>query len=66
MYFKLLHNKKNEKEIKYSTAIDPLAHLLFYYKKVEEDKKTFSQELPGRYIARILYGWGNKKYDKEY
>jgi len=32
MHFKLLHNKKNEKEIKYSTTVDPLVHLLFYYK----------------------------------
>ena len=26
----------------------------------------FSRELLGRYIAKLLYGWGNKKYDREY
>ena len=26
----------------------------------------FSRELPGRYTAKLLYGWGNKKYDREY
>ena len=32
----------------------------------EEDNKTFRRELPGRYTAKILYGWGNKRYDREY
>jgi len=27
---------------------------------------VFSRELPGRYTAKLLYGWGNKKYDWEY
>jgi len=34
--------------------------------EVEGDRKTFSRELPGRYMAKLLYGWGNKKYDREY
>jgi len=34
--------------------------------KVEEDKRMFNRELPGRYTAKLLYGWGNKKYDREY
>jgi len=34
--------------------------------KVEEDKKIFSRELLGRYMAKLLYGWDNKKYDREY
>jgi len=34
--------------------------------EAEGDRKTFSRELPGRYMAKLLYGWGNKKYDKEY
>ena len=34
--------------------------------EAKEDKKVFSRELPGRYTAKLLYGWGNKKYDREY
>jgi len=34
--------------------------------EAEEDKKVFSRELLGRYMAKLLYGWDNKKYDKEY
>jgi len=34
--------------------------------EAEENKKVFSRELPGRYMAKLLYGWGNKKYDREY
>jgi len=26
----------------------------------------FRRELPGRYTAKLLYGWGNRKYDCEY
>ena len=32
----------------------------------EEDNKTFRRELPGRYTAKILYRWGNKRYNREY
>jgi len=34
--------------------------------EAEENKKVFSRELPGRYTAKLLYGWGNKKHDREY
>ena len=34
--------------------------------QAEEERKVFSRELPGRYTAKLLYGWGNKKYDREY
>jgi len=34
--------------------------------EAEEEKKVFSRGLPGRYTAKLLYGWGNKKYDREY
>ena len=34
--------------------------------KAEEDKQTFSRELLGRYMAKLLYGWDNKKYNREY
>ena len=32
----------------------------------EEKKNVFSRELPGKYIAKLLYGWGEKKYEQEY
>jgi len=25
----------------------------------------FSQELPRKFIAKLLYGWGKKKYERE-
>jgi len=31
--------------------------------KVKEFKKM---ELPGRYTAKLLYGWDNKKFEEEY
>ena len=34
--------------------------------ETKENKKVFNRELPGRYIVKLLYGWGNKKYDQEY
>jgi len=34
--------------------------------EAEENKKVFSRELLGRYTAKLLYGWGNKKYNREY
>jgi len=36
------------------------------WQEAEGDRKTFSRELPGRYTAKLLYGWGNKRYDREY
>jgi len=32
----------------------------------EKEEKVFSRELPGKYIAKLLYGWGEKKYEQEY
>jgi len=34
--------------------------------KAEENRKMFSKEIPGRYMAKLLYGWSNKKYNREY
>jgi len=34
--------------------------------EAKEDERMFSRELPGRYIAKLLYEWDNKKYDQEY
>ena len=36
------------------------------WQEAEENKKVFSRELQGRNTAKLLYGWGNKKYDREY
>ena len=50
--FKREYHNKEEEELRRQEA--------------EEDKRVFSRELPGRYMAKLLYGWGNKKYDREY
>jgi len=34
-------------------------------KKKEEDKYR-RMELPGKYTARVLYGWDDKKFEEEY
>ena len=34
--------------------------------EAKENRKTFSREILGRYTAKLLYEWGNKKYDREY
>jgi len=32
-----------------------------------EDKEIYDRgELPGRYIAKALFGWSDKRYDNEY
>jgi len=36
------------------------------WQEADEEKGVFSRELPGRYMAKLLYEWGNKKYDREY
>jgi len=35
-------------------------------KEAKENKKAFNRELPGRYTAKLLYRWGNKRYNWEY
>ena len=36
-------------------------------RKQEREEGTFRRrELPGRFIARKLFGWSDKKYDEEY
>jgi len=36
------------------------------WQEAEGDRKAFSRELLGRYIAKLLYRWDNKKYEREY
>ena len=33
--------------------------------ELEEEEKEFSQELPREFMAKLLYGWGRKKYERE-
>ena len=34
--------------------------------EIKENKRMFSRGLPGKYTAKLLYGWGEKKYEQEY
>ena len=36
------------------------------WQETEENKRVFSRGLPGKYMAKILYGWREKKYEQEY
>jgi len=36
------------------------------WQEAEEDRKVFSRELLGKYMAKLLYRQDNKKYDWEY
>jgi len=31
----------------------------------EEEEKEFSQELPREFTAKLLYGWGKRRYKRE-
>jgi len=33
--------------------------------KLEEEEKKFSQELPREFTAKLLYGWGKRRYERE-
>jgi len=33
--------------------------------KLKEEEKKFSQELSREFTARLLYGWGKKRYERE-
>ena len=36
-------------------------------RRQEREERTFRrEELPGRFTARKLFGWSDKRYDKEY
>jgi len=36
-------------------------------RRQEKEEGTFRRgELPGRFMARKLFGWSDKRYDKEY
>jgi len=34
--------------------------------ETKENKRVFSRGLLGKYTAKLLYGWGEKKYEQEY
>ena len=31
----------------------------------EEEEKEFSRELPRKFMAKLLYGWERKRYERE-
>ena len=33
--------------------------------KQEEEEKEFSRELPREFMAKLLYGWEKRKYERE-
>ena len=33
--------------------------------KQEEEEKEFSQELPREFMAKLLYSWGKRRYERE-
>ena len=33
--------------------------------ELEEEEKEFCWELPREFTAKLLYGWGRKRYEKE-
>jgi len=33
--------------------------------KQEEEEKEFSQELPREFMAKLLYGWEKRRYERE-
>jgi len=33
--------------------------------KLEEEEKEFSHELPREFTAKLLYGWGRRRYERE-
>ena len=35
------------------------------WQEQEEEKKEFSWELPREFTAKLLYGWGRKRYERE-
>jgi len=37
-----------------------------WWQEMEEKKNVFSRELPGKYMAKLLYGLGEKKYEQKY
>jgi len=36
------------------------------WQETKNDKETLNRGLPERYTAKLLYGWNNKKYNREY
>ena len=35
-------------------------------RQIEKEKKYKRMELLGKYVAKVLYGWDNQKFEKEY
>jgi len=35
------------------------------WQELEEEEKEFCRELPREFTAKLLYGWGRKRYEKK-
>ena len=64
--WKSRENLENAKELveeferKYREEVEELRQ-----QEQEEEEKEFSQELPREFMAKLLYGWGRKRYERE-
>ena len=50
--FKREHEREEEEEVR--------------WQENKEDKEIFSRKLLWRYMAKLMYGWENKRYEREY
>ena len=59
-------NLKNAKDLvkeferEYGEEVEKLRR-----QELEEEEKEFSQELPREFTAKLLYGWGRRRYERE-
>ena len=59
-------NLKNAKELveefkrEYGEEVEELRR-----QEQEEEEKEFSRELPRKFMAKLLYGWERKRYERE-
>jgi len=59
-------NLKNTKDLvkeferEYGEEVEKLRR-----QELEEEEKEFSQELPREFTAKLLYGWGRRRYERE-
>jgi len=59
-------NLENAKELveEFESVCREAAKEARQQKQIEEEKE-FSRVLPGKYIAKLVYSWGNRKYKRE-
>ena len=49
-----------EFERKYKEEVEKLRQ-----QELKEEEREFSQELPREFIAKLIYGWGKRRYERE-